>query len=350
MAYLETLSRRPVAHGIDPAFAEIAAGLLVRRATHTFPRAAFEHVWIAALEDLEARRSSTGEFPMTAMTRALAEAIWRIQALPVFDFNARALDVGVGGGIHALLMALCGYAVTASDINAEAVEYARARCNRLLPRLRHLQSASVLPTRSSSEPTTPAFVVRGVDDDWSLEGRFSLITFNPPAYYRLGMYFGDIPAASGVFVDDDPHSRIAKPQTALLYRFFRKVVLPMLAPGGRVICTWPALERRIVEPDSGDALQPPIVTPDRLLASWFGITVLGGPPDPHSFFSRRAFIADDYGLGGTFRRVFEAALHAGWYSRLVDGGSAAKPSSFRFGVLCLQRDVLDPNLFRWVTR
>lgn len=340
MAYMETVSKGSGVRGMVPGFSELAASLVVARATPVIHRAAFERAWRAALDDLEARRASTGEFPMTAMTRALAEAIWTLGA-PAF--NARALDVGVGGGVHALLMVLCGYSVTAADVNAEAVAFARRRCERLLPTLRERQST---PLRWG-QPPTPNTVVRGIDDNWSSEGRFSLITFNPPAYYRLGAYFGDTPAASGVFVDEDLHDE--RPQTTLLYRFFSKIVLPLLAPGGRVICTWPALERRLVEPDLGDALQP-VVTPDRLLERWFGIRVLDGPRDPHSFFNRRAILADDYGLGENFLKVFDSAFHAGWYSRLVEPGSVNKPPSFKFGTLCLTRDIRNPHLFRCVTR
>ena len=123
----------------------------------------------------------------------------------------------------------------------------------------------------------------------------------------------------------------------------------MLAPGGRVICTWPAVERRLVEPDLGDAFRH-VVTPDRLLETWFGIRVVDGPRDSQSFFNRRAFLSDSYGLGDNFRKVFEAALQAGWYSRLVEPGSVSKPPSFKFGTLCLQRDIQNPKLFRCVTR
>lgn len=324
---------------MEPARSRIAAALLVTHTVHILQRAAFERVWGLTYEDLEERRQSTREFPMTAMTRALAEAVWIYGGSSSLKRDARALDVGTGSGIHALLMALRGHAVLATDTHDEAVTHARARFARLSPRLHDVHSLR-MALGVSGYAGEATLMVRSLDDDWSRD-TFSLITFNPPAYYSVGLSIGKAPAATGVFVGEGPSTT----QDTFLYRFFGNVVLPALVPGGRVICTWPALERAVVEAGSRDELNASTLTPHRLLASWFGITVQGGCNVPDSFFNRRALIADDYGLGPAFRVAFDIGLRAGLYSHLVESCSLAAMPSFRYGVLCLQRDFHNPLLF-----
>ncbi len=337
LRHFDIVSRR-AGSWLQSARTQVAATLLVVRAAHILERASFEEIWVATLQDLEDRRKSTGEFPMTTMTRALAEAIWaRGRSSPVL-VGARALDVGTGCGVHALLMALRGFEVAATDINEGAIAYARARYERLSTRPQRIHSPWM-----DLQPSTHAratFMVRSMADDWSSE-RFSLITFNPPAFYSLGASFGDAPAATGVFVGHGPGSA----QTTCLYRFFKNVVLPALVPGGHVICTWPALERVVAEDDRRGQPWAPVVTPHRLLAWWFGITIRNSCDAPESFFTHRALITNDYGLGTAFRTAFEEGFRAGLYSRLVARDSAGGAPSFPFGVLHLQRDLHDPLLF-----
>ena len=73
------------------------------------------------------------EFPLTTMSRAVANAIWHLDLAsggPV-EAAGKALDVGTGSGIHAFVAARKGFSqVTAIDVNEKAVELAYARAGR----------------------------------------------------------------------------------------------------------------------------------------------------------------------------------------------------------------------------
>ncbi len=291
-------------------------------------------LWTAIEDDVKRRSSWAHEFPLTTMTGAVAEAIWR---LPSTHERAarRALDVGTGTGVHALIMSALGFDVDAIDISAEAIRFANARARRLENDVREARGADVLQVR---------FYVAGVDD-WTADPRYDLITFNPPAYYHPLGPVVDTPAARGVFVDDENH---LDPRGALLYRLFERLVRPLLAPNGHLICSWPGLERRVVESSRGDAPRN-IVTAAEQLETWCGVTVVGDR-DPKTFFCYPARVnSDDYGLHEPFWRNLIAARDRGMYSALAHAERAEQHSlEFGFGVLHLIRDSDDDDLFRQV--
>jgi len=118
-------------------------------------------------------------------------------------------------------------------------------------------------------------------------------------------------------------------------------VFPLLKPGGEVICTWPGLERRVVELSPAADIQGRIEHPADLLEHWFeGVRVTCEDKRTDSFYRHLAAIEFDYGLGDSFWRNLEEGLRdPRCYSRLVtaaDIGSGAR-TTFRFGVLHLRR-------------
>lgn len=289
-------------------------------------------LWTAIEDDVARGLSFTHEFPLTAMTRAVAEAIWR---LPSSQEGAprRALDVGTGTGVHALIMSARGYDVDAIDVNADAIRYAEDRAGRL--------KCAVRGVRTTDTPAI-RFHVAGLDD-WKQRHGYDLITFNPPAYYHPLGSVANTPVAQGVFVDDDNDR---EPSGAFLYRLFEKVVSPLLARNGHLICSWPGLERRVIESVHGET-RGRIMSPVEKLETWFHITVVGDR-NPTAFFDRVARVdSDDYGLHDTFWKNLIAARDKYMYSGLANARDAERQSlEFKFGVLHLVRDSDDPTLFR----
>ena len=288
-------------------------------------------LWTAIEDDVDRGLSFTHEFPLTAMTRAVAEAIWRLPSQE--GVPGRALDVGTGTGVHALIMSARGYEVDAIDVNADAIRHAEDRARGL--------KCAVRNARTTDAPAI-RFLVAGVDD-WRPRQGYGLITFNPPAYYHPLGSVDNSPVAQGVFVDDDNDRQ---PEGALLYRLFEKIVLPLLAPSGHLICSWPGLERRVVESVHGET-RGRIMSPLEKLETWFHITVVGDR-DPTSFFNRTARVnADDYGLHDTFWANLIAARDNYMYSGLTNARDAEQHLlEFKFGVLHLVRDSDDPTFFR----
>lgn len=297
-------------------------------------------LWAAIEKDVTSRLPFTREFPITAMTRAVAQTIRRLPAASDERAGAarRALDVGTGTGAHALIMCACGYEVDAIDVNAQAIAYAKDRAERLRCLLNDASGGhrEAIPIR---------FAVVGVDDYRQTVG-YNMITCNPTAYYHPLGPIPDLPVAQGVYVDDENDR---DPTGALLYRFFDKIVLPLLRPDGHVICSWPGLERRVVESVHGET-RGRIMSPIEKLETWFEITVVGDR-NPGEFFDRTARVNSDfnYGLHETFWNNLIAARDKYMYSGLANGrGAEDHLLEFKFGVLHLVRDSDDPTLFRHV--
>lgn len=290
-------------------------------------------LWTAIEDDVARGLSVTNEFPITAMTRAVAETIWNLSPAQE-PGRRRSLDVGTGTGVHALILNACGYEVDAIDVNPDAIRHAENRAHRL--------KCAFFDRRTTSTPAI-RFHVAGVDD-WTHGQQYDLIAFNPPAYYHPLGTVDNTPVAQGVFVDDDNYRLATK---ALLYRLFEKIVMPLLAPGGHLICSWPGLERRVVESAHGET-RGRIVSPVETLETWFNISIVGDR-NPTAFFDRVARVdSDDYGLHDMFWKNLIVARDNSMYSVLANTRDAERHFlEFRFGVLHLARDSRDLMLFRY---
>lgn len=300
----------------------------------------FELVWKQIREDVNQFQHRDCEFPLTAMSRAVAEEIWSCDFSGAI-LNKVALDVGVGSGCHSLLMAARGFrAILGIDPNLPAIRLARTRMKRLLPRL--------IPDKPFEGPKFRLFPLSLDQIDNAGDFQYSLTIFNPPAYYDLAQGVHDTPAAQGVYVDDSP-STFLDYKWSFLYRFFNKVVIPRLAPGGHVICTWPGLERRVVERDPFAFEPGDLVHPFDLLEHWFGIEIQSRRRDPLGFFNHTASVSTDYGLGSTFWANLEEGFATGLYSSLADQANDEDGKfGFKFGVLHLTRSSLNASSFEEV--
>ena len=281
----------------------------------------FRRLWDALALDVSATGADAREFPLTDMSRALAQEIWRLPPAGSRQDCSAAVDVGTGTGVHAILMAARGYApVYAIDANVDATRLAASRARRLLAP-HHAQHITFIPESLDTSEHTAITAV-------------SLATFNPPSFYDFGEADTNTPAFTGVYVDHG-WRHFLEPERSFVYRFFRHVVLPRLAIGGHAILTWPGIERRLVE-DMGmgtGAAQP--VSPAILLRHWFDVDVSGSSLNSREFFSRRAMIRSDYGLGHAFWANLYMGATRGVYSRLVDMQS--QPVVFPYGLLHLVR-------------
>jgi hypothetical protein len=168
--------------------------------------------------------------------------------------------------------------------------------------------------------------------------QFRLILFNPPAFFFVRDADLSTPAARGVYAGDA--RRALEINQSPLFQFFQKVVLPLLALGGEVICAWPGLERRVVELDPAPEKRGRAAHPADLLETWLDITVDCADNDADRFYCHTAVINLDYGLGDTFWRNLDYALQdPRCYSTLVKPSNwryGSRPT-FRFGVLRLRR-------------
>jgi SAM-dependent methyltransferase len=277
-----------------------------------------DEVWDTISADVTASVLAAREFPLSRMSRSVAEELWKISSRAI-PKELSGLDVGTGTGVHAILMVAKGIKrVVAIDVNNAAVQLASARADRVLD-------------RSSRAAVT--FLVSSLDDaDVLGNEKFGVVTFNPPSFFRFGDSEELSPACSGVYIDHG-WQEATKPEHSLLYRFFERVVLPKLAIGGHVICSWPGLERRLVE-DTGDTSKNVgAVSPARLLNRWFGIEVVGDSLAPTDFFRHTAVISS-YGLGPNFWTNLSRGIATGLYSQFVE---VAPQPSFRYGILHLVR-------------
>lgn len=160
-----------------------------------------EKICLSVEEDIKKfRGNDIKEFPLTAMSRAVSEAIWRVDHAPVMptDDAGRALDVGTGSGIHAFVMSKKGFPqVTAIDVNEKAIKLAYARAQRL-----HFSASLATSIRGGPEPQI-LFMSSDLEGIAKLRpDPYALIAFNPPAYYPIASVDFASPVTRGVYVDD----------------------------------------------------------------------------------------------------------------------------------------------------
>jgi hypothetical protein len=278
------------------------------------------------------------------MSKTLAEYV---DCLPAAagGKNCYALDVGTGTGIHAFVLNEKGFSVLAIDCNglatASAYEHgvtAGVECRRVddgkLP-----GSLASNETVRNSEVVFAAISLQELASQVGKGVKFSPIVFNPPGFFWVEDIDHSWPAATGVYAG--PVSCGLDRRASLLYKFFERIVFPLLSSGGDVICTWPGLKRRVVELDPKATERGEVKHPADLLQSWFqGVTVRCADRRPDSFYRHIAVIDSDYGLGDSFWRNLEYGLRdPRCYSRLVTAADwrMGGRTTFRYGLLHLRR-------------
>jgi len=295
--------------------------------------------WIDFLQS----EASEREFPISTMSKTLAHVIEELAA-PAEGEPTYALDVGTGTGIHAFILQGKGFSVIATDCNEEAVQLAYRHASKAGIQCRKvdrgLLAAAVKSSRKSPREIVFATVsLQDLANQVGTDIRFSPITFNPPGFFFLGNTERSSPVAVGVYAS--PVTQASDRRASLLFQFFDQVVFPLLKPGGDVICTWPGLERRVVELSPAAEIRGKVEHPAALLEHWFeDVCVSCEDRRTDAFYSRLAAIEFDYGLGDSFWRNLEEGLRdPRCYSRLVTAADATMGgrTTFRFGVLHLRR-------------
>jgi methylase of polypeptide subunit release factors len=290
------------------------------------------------------------EFPVSSMSQQLANALKNLPALT--NNHSPALDVGTGCGIHSFLLHQMGFhPVLAIDSNERAVRLACARGVRLGIDCTFTDRPKVQEALTENGTSGPRVLFSAIplqDLAAFVKTEFRLMVFNPPAFFFVRNADLSSPAASGVYAGDT-RSALDVDQS-LLHLFFQKVVLPLLAPGGEVICTWPGLERRTVELNPVAERRGTPMHPADLLASWFALTLDCEDNDVDRFYRHTALVLD-YGLGRSFWSNLDHALqNPRCYSALAkpsDWKHGSRPT-FRFGVLHLRRSAADADRFEVV--
>lgn len=303
-------------------------------------------------EELAQAPSADLEFPVSSMSLQLANVLRRLA--PTTGYHSTALDVGTGCGIHSFLLHRRGFnSVLAIDCNERAVALACARGVRLGIDSRLTDQAQVAAALVEDGATTPRVLFSQIPLQNLAElvtTKFELIVFNPPAFFFVREADLSSPAASGVYAGDT--RRALEVDQSLLFQFFARVVLPLLVPGGEVICTWPGLERRTVELNPVADRRGLPAHPADLLEAWLNVTVARQDKDVDRFYRHTAVINVDYGLGSSFWSNLDHALqNPRCYSTLVkpsDWRFGSRPT-FRFGVLRLRRSQSEASCFESVS-
>jgi hypothetical protein len=288
------------------------------------------------------------EFPVSSMSLQLAKVLKGL-ASPN-DNYAAALDVGTGCGIHSFVLNQRGFnPVLAIDSNERAIVLACNRGVRLGIDSRLTERAEIAAELLEDNATTPRVLFSSIslqDLEGLVASKFQLIAFNPPAFFFVRDTDLSCPAASGVYAGDA--RRALDVDQGLLFQFFGRIVLPLLAPGGEVICTWPGIERRAVEINPVSESRSLPAHPASLIESWFDVIVDCKEKDVDRFYQHTVVINFDYGLGGSFWHNLDHALqNPRCYSTLVKSSDWRHGShpTFRFGILRLRRSGSDASHF-----
>lgn len=109
--------------------------------------------------------------PVGGATRTLA-------ALAAYGAGERVLDVGTGCGYHAILAALCGAQVTATDVSARALGYARFNAALAGAEIDFRRGSLLEPVRGPR--FDPADAVDSLDSLSAARERYDVVVSNPP--------------------------------------------------------------------------------------------------------------------------------------------------------------------------
>lgn len=288
--------------------------------------------------DIESSIEESKEFPITAMSKRLADKI--IDGVSLFEGKNSALDVGTGSGFHALLLKNLGVRwVIGIDINPRAVNLAQERTRRLFPTIPIANDLSEYNQMLSEDSDVIFFHQRSLDEfNVDSNSKYDIITFNPPAYFDLSNDISSSPVYDGVYTKD---LKFSKYKYSHIYRFYRDIVIPFLSLGGIAIFTWPGLERRIVcSPSNSNN----ITHPASLLEDWFEITIHG---DRNNFYKYDADLNHDYGLSTQFWNNLNQGYEKQCYSPLLQKIVEDDTTKYRFsfGIIIIKRDISNPDEF-----
>ena len=109
--------------------------------------------------------------PVGGATRTLA-------ALAAYGAGERVLDVGTGCGYHAILAALCGARVTATDVSARALGYARFNAALAGAEIDFRRGSLLEPVRGPR--SDPADALDSLDSLSAARERYDVVVSNPP--------------------------------------------------------------------------------------------------------------------------------------------------------------------------
>ena len=109
--------------------------------------------------------------PVGGATRTLA-------ALAAYGADERVLDVGTGCGYHAILAALCGARVTATDVSARAFDYARFNAALAGAEIDFRRGSLLEPVRGPR--SAPADALDSLDSSSAARERYDVVVSNPP--------------------------------------------------------------------------------------------------------------------------------------------------------------------------
>lgn len=109
--------------------------------------------------------------PVGGATRTLA-------ALAAYGADERVLDVGTGCGYHAILAALCGARVTATDVSARALGYARFNAALAGAEIDFRRGSLLEPVRGPR--SDPADSADSLDSLSAARERYDVVVSNPP--------------------------------------------------------------------------------------------------------------------------------------------------------------------------
>ena len=109
--------------------------------------------------------------PVGGATRTLA-------ALAAYGADERVLDVGTGCGYHAILAAMCGARVTATDVSARALGYARFNAALAGAEIDFRRGSLLEPVRGPR--SDPADAVDSLDSWSAARERYDVVVSNPP--------------------------------------------------------------------------------------------------------------------------------------------------------------------------
>ena len=109
--------------------------------------------------------------PVGGATRTLA-------ALAAYGAGERVLDVGTGCGYHAILAALCGAQVTATDVSARALGYARFNAALAGAEIDFRRGSLLEPVRGPR--SDPADALDSLDSLSAARERYDVVVSNPP--------------------------------------------------------------------------------------------------------------------------------------------------------------------------
>jgi len=314
----------------------------------------WDNVRLAIEEDITKRGVKRGEFVVSAMTRAIANAL-QYFVRQGGSSELPALDIGTGTAYHSALLCASGLKrIISVDINKQAIMFAKERLAQYFSDIAQFNESDFEHYLKLSEaiPQSINLYNYALDELGKFPNiDYAVVSFNPPILYPLLSTEFDKPATHGVYFEN---KKVEEKAHDLVYKLYETVAQNNLKKGAHIVCVWANLNRHLVELAPFTDNTPAYVHPAEILENWFDFKFVNEPESFDDFYCHKTVLGAGFfnqsETGKLYTNNLRNGIENNYYSQLMVASEEENLSGtyFHFGVLHLEKVSDSANEFRLI--